>query len=146
MISDATRREFIKVFQLAAAAGILPSELLAAQAVPKQNSTNVENSSIASNFLQSMSSTIDSHLQDLDSASASLHQNLSQQLMNPTSNGATISPQSAPAMPYVPGSNEETDTDLEGATREDFPADYTKFDTQTGLFGEEGEAALPAGF
>jgi hypothetical protein len=52
--------------------------------------------------------------------------------------GASISPEYGHPQPYVP--TDDPETELEGATREDFPIDYKKFDPDTGLFGDSSEA------
>jgi hypothetical protein len=48
-------------------------------------------------------------------------------------NGPEISTQHGPLLPYLP-EQEQPETELEGASPDDFPPDYMKFDQQTGLF------------
>lgn len=128
----------MNLFRLAATAGLLPPELLSGQVAPKPPAAPIATSDV----VQRLSDVINAHQKELEQATQDIAKILSQPPPMSSNSGPTIG---APP-PSVPNPVFEGFEDLEGATREDFPADYTKFDLQTGLFGEEGEAARPVGF
>lgn len=146
MISDTTRREFLKFFRLASAAGFLPAELLPqgprqpSPATPLKPTDN----SAASEAMNSLAKAIGNHIDDLNSTSNQISQSL--QGFQSDGTGPVISAQQGPAMPYIPSSGYEPELELDGYGKDDLPANYNYFNTQTGLFGESGEAALPVGF
>lgn len=156
MTSEATRRKFLHLFRLAVAAGLLPPEMLFSQTIPKDSTPPIPKNSTppnqpnqpnqqshpsqqTDNLSRAISDIVDGHQKELEKASQEIAKTLSQP---PPNNGPSIGvPSQSVRYPVFEGFE-----DIEGITREDVPADYTKFDRQTGLFGEEGEAALPVGF
>jgi hypothetical protein len=139
MTSEATRRKFLNLFRLAATAGLLPPEMLSGQVVPKSPAPpNQPNN----NLSQSISDAVNAHQKELERATQDVAKILNQPPPLSSNTGPTI----GAAPPSVPNPVFKDLDEPDGATREDFPADYTKFDPQTGLFGEEGDAALPVGF
>jgi hypothetical protein len=122
MISDSTRREFMKILRLAAAIGLLPEGVQAVQTgTTKQGPTPAPlPAPTPSELLQSASNVIELRLQDMDSTAAALHNGLMQELNN-FSNGPTISTQNGPAKPYVPGAKGTDSEPDEGGEEKDFP-------------------------
>jgi hypothetical protein len=139
-----TRRKFLDLLQRLAVVPVLPgmgSFASYVQAVPHTPTTAPTSSKTLLSTPwrpalpgQAMQQFVNDAITSVDSATLENFQH------------AQISEQQGPAIPYVPGSDGSEEEQLDGATHEDFPADYTIFDPQTGLFGEEGEAGLPVGF
>jgi hypothetical protein len=140
MPSDETRREFLRMLQSAAAIGLFP-DIGQAQNVqqgptpaplPAPRPTPTSNSSSArGEFLDSASKVIELQMQDMESTNAALHEGLMQELNN-FSNGPTISTQSGPAKPYVPGPKGDSDSEPdEGGEEKDWPV----FDPNTKMGG-----------
>jgi hypothetical protein len=139
MLRRWTRRNVLVVIETLAAAGMLPEMATARLTqfnnnvqpgtnpnVQPDNNGNTVAQQIMADILKSGTAAIN----------AATNANIEFMFNQPISvySGPQISANYGPAQPYIPG--EEGEFELEGATREDFPPDYTNFHPETGLFDD----------